>query len=408
MTELPEIYGQRFADLPLRYNLNKEHFTQVTPLLVETKDGLTSLSDFDLDIEDVKLLEKHAEWGVFQMCCIDENPRLYYLWQFLGFKNGVFAAKTLEALNEIIKMHDLNITDLWHFCFTELDSELYNILYDKKCLVRCLQKGYVAAFKYILDKTDSDVIENTSLYLEVVCQLYSNYLDNNELITFFLTKIPHTYKLIEYNLEILQNRNKKSELEFRHCIKLIKLCKFILLHQPERSEYVIKVIHATETIVGNILNSEYYKLYVDLLQHVAYMSDLKPTLDAELSSDKLDYIYQNLIEKLFPVNKTDLLKLVCGCKNSTNYLSRLFTDFPDEICNLIKNQKDVSLWVQIHAINNSMIHVNKIFQEELLNERPNLNILIYCVKNHADINLVDREMSIGLGLNLYEILSKFL
>jgi hypothetical protein len=442
---MADLYGEyRTKHLHLSFNLTPEHFTDVTPLLVETDEKtheVITLSDLEqITIEDVLLMESVAELPLNKLVLLDVNLRLYYCWQFLGFKNGIFGAKTFEALNQIVTLHPEIDIDYIKVFSNEVSCEINNVLYSFTHLIYALQNDYFALYAYIC-KNIVKIDVNAIVFIQW--------------ISLVIAKKEQKEQLIEWSRLLLNSGGGIVSTSLYTMVDYYTIIKEKFGVVPKTTKYFIDLMYVVYAIFNDLsydinehqdtIDSLYHeicpengywnmydyiitmenddKLYKIMFEIINAYNEGSPDYDfscfifSPISEEKLAYIYDTFIKAHLEKDIGLLYGILVNfysLDNDTNVLycfRRIFTDFPNDIISLLNDMKEnndykfVITEYYIHRVNSATVDINTLLINGVF-YNVKMDILIYCVVNGANTDLVDEEKTItGTKVNLKAFLS---
>jgi hypothetical protein len=422
MTNL--LYGPKFNNCDLKYNLTLEHFIKESPLYVTTDEGPITLSTLDISLEDVKEMEHIVPLDISNSIMIN-SERLYYLWHYIGFKDGIFASKTLEALNYLLNSdYNYDKEDIKMFCSVE-NTEVYLLQENLAAFITCLKKRYYNVLYYLIDTINSTTIELPQFWLDLIYEYMLNpTFDKSELLVEWILK---RYLDSVFTNCIVEYKNLQKYYFYIYTklyfVKLLYFYSFYNKHISDSAyhDHMFELLHRKNNkfyiskLSLDLLNDEKtYKMYLSITSSLYYnrvKSLVNWLVEQELPDEKREYIYREVILKLIRQNDTNIIGILESLTSSKVecvkfYINKIISDFLEQITSIVE-EDDLSSNLMIYLHKCNVININAVLNLYIKN-RQLLSILIYSVQNGADLSLIDCTEKIEeLNITIGEFIEKF-
>jgi hypothetical protein len=411
---MSQIYGDYLTNTTLRFNLTLDDFDKSTILRTDLPGTpLVTLSDLshNITLTDIQLMEVYKP-DLKQLTTI---PRLYYCWQYLGFKKGIFALPTLEGFEYILSNKLISDEDDLKRFYRILDKESRNLFveaYDKKYkntslyvinyfsrkstrekLINCILYTVYNIARSPFDIKEIQIGE--SLLSKISDELYRGYFlkeENQQMKKAFLD-----YFLFEYYFPTTDLYKIYQRFEDFHTKKYFKK---ILTDDIGYTELLLSVFSRALSDV-----SDYNGKYLEFI-----LEDCSFEHNKELIFNICMIKYKDILSKLnVIIRRCDYLNSDIMCY----YVHKIYEETPEYYITYLENEKSNStlkLLTYFHKATPYLLDVNYIMSRINFDSNFDMNIFIYCVLNGANIEVLkDNPTKVLLSeVTLYELAQKII
>jgi len=418
---MSNIYGEKFANLQLQYNLTIDDFIEVSPLRVVTDDKPITLSDLNVTLEEVYEMEQAKELrNNYELVILCPNI-LVKTWHYLGFRRGVFAEKSVQALNYILENYELTQVEIEAFC-SVLDTEVYFIYDNLSIIVKCLKKKCYTLINHLISYMSIKKSDVEEQWLSIVLNIVYEYMQNPNVSSYCVDFVKWVNKDINvlYCLDNSINYYRKLTYfprEYRkdYVIKLLYFYKYTSVTSNithTTFNLMCSIVFSDEYLLSSILDDEKIaNVYLYVITN-APINQTKRYIIYLLTKHVDDKIYK-LTEKIIRLDHCVLYILLQLSRNKTvqaiHYATKIVEKFgvniKEELNKIIIKEK-ADLYIFLHEVTPLFITTNDMV-DLYMTDPTNVNLLLYCIHYKADISRINFDLPIpGTPMNVREFIDK--